>query len=160
MYLVSFTSPDKSTWFKDSCINNLSLKFILFLVSKENMVAIVINPRPPVWIKVIITNWPNSLQYVPVSTTTNPVTHTAEVEVNRAFKNPILSPFWVEIGKFNIIAPNNINIPNPITITLAGSIEWIFENIFLDMDFTFLYPLLYICNKFLAIPYYKIIVAQ
>ena len=57
-----------------------------------------------------------------VSTTINPVTHTAEVAVNIEFKSPILSPFLVAMGKFNISPPSSITNPNPITITRAGSI--------------------------------------
>ena len=60
MYLVNLTNPDKSIWFKDSCIKSLSLKFILFLIINANNVVTVINPNPPICIKVIIINWPKN----------------------------------------------------------------------------------------------------
>ena len=46
--------------------------------------ARVMMPNPPTWIRPRMTACPNPVQYVGVSTTVNPVTHTALVEVNNA----------------------------------------------------------------------------
>ena len=44
----------------------------------------VIMPRPPNWISTKMIICPKKVKCVPVSTTINPVTQTAEVEVNKA----------------------------------------------------------------------------
>ena len=46
--------------------------------------AKIMIPRPPSWIMSMIATRPTPLQCVAVSTTVRPVTHTAEVAVNRA----------------------------------------------------------------------------
>jgi len=51
------------------------------------MVEKVIIPKPPIWIKNIVITWPTGERSFPISTTTSPVTQTAEVEVKRASTN-------------------------------------------------------------------------
>ena len=43
----------------------------------------------------------------------NPVTQTAEVEVNKLSKKGVNSPLLDDIGRLNIIAPNKITIEKP-----------------------------------------------
>ena len=45
-----------------------------------------------------MTTWPKVEKAVPVSTTTRPVTHTQEVEVNSASKKPTLTPVAEAMG--------------------------------------------------------------
>ncbi len=49
----------------------------------KTTVETVINPNPPNWIRKRTINCPQKVNFVPVSTTVNPVTHTAEVAVNK-----------------------------------------------------------------------------
>ena len=100
-----------------SCNINLSLKVIFFPKIIAINVVKDINPNPPISINIIITVCPNIFQYVPVSTTINPVTQTADVAVNKASKKLVLSPLVVDIGKVNINAPTNITNINPKTKT-------------------------------------------
>ena len=89
-------------------------------------VVSVISPRPPIWIKNNITNWPKTLQWVPVSTTTNPVTQVADVAVNNASKKLIVSPYFDAIRKQRSIVNNNTTIKKLDTIILGGeSFIWL-----------------------------------
>ena len=65
----------------------------------------------------IITVCPNALQYVAVSCTTNPVTHTADVDVKIASKNEAPCPSLVAIGSIRNRLPVNITSAKPYTIT-------------------------------------------
>ena len=69
------------------------------------------------------------VQYVPVSTTTRPVTQTADVAVNIEFKKPILSLFIDAIGKLRSIPPIKITIAKPMTIICDA------ENSYLCLSF-------------------------
>ena len=68
-----------------------------------------------------ITNSPNLVNVVPVSTTTSPVTHVAEVEVNKAFRKERPFPSSVEIGRVNKYEPISIKAAKPITRIFGGS---------------------------------------
>lgn len=75
---------------------------------------------------------------VPVSSTTSPVTHTAEVEVNNAFSHPTLAPVDEDTGKDNIIVPIKIVITKPKRIILEEdrlsfrvNTRYFFDNILL-----------------------------
>ncbi|EJP26116.1 hypothetical protein HMPREF1142_0736 [Peptostreptococcaceae bacterium AS15] len=61
-----------------------------------------------------MTNFPKLDQYVPVSATISPVTHTEDVEVKSASKKPMLSPFAEEKLIFKINAPIKIIMKNPL----------------------------------------------
>jgi hypothetical protein len=63
---------------------------------------------------------PNRDQNSAVFTTTNPVTQTAEADVNKAFIYPTLSPLLLAIGRLSKIEPKRIKLPNPIASTVAG----------------------------------------
>jgi len=67
----------------------------------------------------MITVCPNLVKYVPLSTTTSPVTHTAEVDVNKASKNEI-RPVCVEMGSESKIAPIKMRAAKPPTKILGG----------------------------------------
>lgn len=62
-------------------------------------------PSPPIWIKMIITSLPNQEKYVPVSTTTSPVTHEVEVAVNSASIKRRLLPSALDIGSIKSSEP-------------------------------------------------------
>ncbi len=67
-------------------------------------------PSPPIWIKMIITSLPNQEKYVPVSTTTSPVTHEVEVAVNSASIKRRLLPSALDIGSIKSSEPQKISI--------------------------------------------------
>ena len=50
-------------------------------------------PKPPIWIKIIITVLPNNEKCLPVSKTASPVTQEAEVAVNKASISDVHCPF-------------------------------------------------------------------
>ena len=52
--------------------------------SSSRSVEPVMKPKPPTWTSPRITTWPNGLHAVAVSTTTRPVTQTADVAVKNA----------------------------------------------------------------------------
>ena len=60
-----------------------------------------------------MTNCPNIDQYVAVSFTTSPVTHTAEVEVNIASRKGVIFPLADDMGSIRSIAPKIIAPANP-----------------------------------------------
>ena len=78
--------------------------------------ATEITPSPPTCISIKITVCPKYDQYVAVSYTTSPVTHTADVAVNKAFPKEVTSPVCDEIGNINNIVPNKITPTNPNVI--------------------------------------------
>lgn len=82
--------------------------------------AAVMIPRPPSWISPRTTASPKPDQYVGVSTTTRPVTHTALVAVNRATMKGALSPPAREIGRRSRSVPRAIAAANPTTTALEG----------------------------------------
>ena len=73
----------------------------------SSVVANVIIPRPPNWIKTKITIWPNNVKSCPVSSTVNPVTQIAEVDVNNA-SITLTPPDVLLNGNSSSIAPTII----------------------------------------------------
>ena len=65
-------------------------------------------PSPPNSIKIIIISLPKKVKFWVISTTTNPVTQTALVAVNKAFIKEI--PFTVDFGIINNAVPIIDNI--------------------------------------------------
>ncbi len=65
----------------------------------------VIIPKPPACISNKITVFPKRDQYVAVSLTIRPVTHTAEVAVNKASMKAVGFPEAVAWGKESKIVP-------------------------------------------------------
>ena len=88
--------------------------------SRSRSVDPVMNPKPPTWISARIAIWPNGLQYVPVSTTTRPVTQTADVAVNSAVTGWVQVPAADEIGSVRTAVPIAIITMNPSASTTAG----------------------------------------
>lgn len=82
----------------------------------------VIKPRPPIWIRQIITICPKIVQFVKVSNGTSPVMQVAEVAVNRAsiYEAP---PVFELIGKLNKTEPISISKANPQATILGYVIE-------------------------------------
>ena len=64
----------------------------------------VMMPNPPTWMRPTITAWPYRVKAVPVSTTTSPVTQTAEVEVKSASTKPTL-PLVCDHGRRSSMVP-------------------------------------------------------
>ena len=56
-------------------------------------------PRPPICISIKITIWPNIVNWIDVSTTINPVTHTALVLVKNESTKLSQLPSVLDIGK-------------------------------------------------------------
>lgn len=77
-------------------------------------------PKPPTWNRVRITPSPKPLQYVPVSTTTRPVTQTAEVEVKSAVTKSAEEPFSLATGSISRTVPSRITVPKAVTTVRAG----------------------------------------
>jgi hypothetical protein len=63
---------------------------------------------------------PKPLQYVPVSTTARPVTHTAEVDVNSAVTSPVAVPSSAATGSASSTVPSTITAAKAITTVRAG----------------------------------------
>ena len=68
--------------------------------------AKVIRPRPPSWIRIMITASPNTVNVVPTSTVDRPVTVTAEVEIKSAVNSD--TGCWTEIGNHKTPPPMRI----------------------------------------------------
>ena len=77
-------------------------------------------PNPPIWIRPRITPCPKPDQYTGVSTTTNPVRLTAEVDVNSACRNPVSLPGTVAAGSVSTPAPIAMASANPVAMTRTG----------------------------------------
>ncbi len=77
--------------------------------------ATVMKPSPPIWMSARMTPWPKPLQWVPVSTTASPVTHTAEVAVKNASRVEVERPDAVENGSARSAAPTVMTVTNPVT---------------------------------------------
>tara|TARA_B100001750_G_scaffold190088_1_gene160154 strand:- start:838 stop:1161 length:324 start_codon:yes stop_codon:yes gene_type:complete len=78
------------------------------------MPAVMI-PRPPIYIRPVITSCPKPVQYVAVSTTTSPVTHAADVAVKNATSRGALLESEVEIGRESIAVPIPMRSAKPPT---------------------------------------------
>src|SRR5687767_4531899 len=96
-----------------------SLRLMLRPASQKSNVADAPNPIPPNWIIPRMAPWPNVDQYDPVSTTTRPVTHTADVAVKRATLNGGDEPLAVETGSIRSNVPSAITPAKPSTIMSA-----------------------------------------
>ena len=84
--------PPNCSLLKVSRINRLCAIETLCPSTVRRNAARDINPSPPTNISIAMINCPANVQFVEVSTTTSPVTVTADVAVNRAFKNPPKEP--------------------------------------------------------------------
>ena len=77
-------------------------------------------PRPPICINIAMTICPIAVKLSAVSTTTSPVTQTALVDVNNAFKKDKCTPFFKENGIINSTAPTRITALKPSAMILLG----------------------------------------
>ena len=93
-----------------------SRMLIRCFTSREKSVAMVIKPRPPIWMSTSITAWPKNVQYVPVSTTTSPVTQLALVAVKSAGTKPVTVPDFDEMGSISNSVPSSIIRKKPRAI--------------------------------------------
>ena len=80
----------------------LSLSFKINRKTDEK----VINPRPPVWINIKITAFPKFDHCEKVSLTERPVTHVAEVEVNKQSRKEAVWLWFDDMGKNNNKLPD------------------------------------------------------
>ncbi len=88
--------------------------------SRPSSVAKAMIPNPPTWISARMTAWPNPVQYTGVSTMISPVTHTADVAVNRA-STMLAPPGPVRaIGSSSSSVPTATATANPATTYCAG----------------------------------------
>ncbi|GAA0848442.1 hypothetical protein GCM10008915_57690 [Bifidobacterium pullorum subsp. gallinarum] len=85
-------------------------KPILFPKTMATMTPKVIKPSPPIWINIIMMTCPKVENTLPVSKTTSPFTHIADVAVNNASSRPTELPVEEEWGSASNAAPININV--------------------------------------------------
>jgi hypothetical protein len=81
----------------------------------------VMIPRPPNWMSRSMTACPAGVKSFAVSSTTSPVTHTAEVDVNSASTK--LIPRYVQNGSERRTAPERMSRTKLRSILLMGEID-------------------------------------
>lgn len=86
------------------------------LTSLEKSVAMVMKPRPPIWMSTSTTACPKNDQCVPVSTMTRPVTQLALVAVKREGIKPVTSPVAEETGSIKSSVPTMMTRKKPRAI--------------------------------------------
>ena len=96
----------KDASFNRFFIMNWSWKEVPLKNDMAKKLVKVITPIPPTWISMSSTTCPVNVKVAPVSTTVNPVTHTALVEVNKASMK--LIPSYVALGNLNKTAPKRM----------------------------------------------------
>ena len=111
---------DRDAPFMDSRISILFLMEIRRPSISMILVANTMKPSPPTWISTSRTACPNREKVVPVSTATRPVTHTAEVAVNRLSSRPMLRPSRVETGSASSSVPSRMMPRKPNTSHSSG----------------------------------------
>lgn len=117
---MPLTSPTASAWVS-VCSKSLDLSRICLLTSNPNKVAAVIMPKPPNWNNTINTTSPVVDQWVAVSTTTSPVTHTADVAVNKAVKKDVSgTPGARDTGSISKTVPSAMAARKIITSAVVG----------------------------------------
>ena len=96
---------------KDSLTKSLFLKDSVPLVIDIKLTKSIAYPNPPIWNRLISTIWPNSVRVEHISIGDNPVTHTAEVAINKASIGEIA--LVVEKGSIRRNVPKRIIQKNP-----------------------------------------------
>ncbi len=91
---------------KDSMAIVLSLNERLFPIKTATREEKVIKPRPPIWMQIRINICPKKLKVLPISVTVSPVTHVAEVAVNKVSIK--LKGLFFEMGRDKIMVPKII----------------------------------------------------
>ena len=113
---VKRTMPPTCGAEMDSCMTLRCIRPIFRPDTNARETAAVTTPMPPTWISSRITAWPNGDQEEAVSSTTSPVTQTAEVAVNRQSANPALPVSRLESGRESSSVPVRISAINPKAI--------------------------------------------
>ena len=119
-HCTSRTTPPSTSSFKESRMIMRSRREMVRPMTRKIIVAKVMKPRPPVWISTSSTTWPKVEYTVPVSRTTSPVTHTAEVEVNSASNQPTRPGSAHAAGSDKSALPMRISAAKPAAITGSG----------------------------------------
>ena len=116
IFFVSFTIPPIWILLILSCKIPRTLSPIFLLNRIATQTPIVINPIPPIWIRIKMISCPKKDQCRYVSCTTSPVTQDADVEVNNASAKDVIFPSLDETGSIKRILPKRINNKYPTTI--------------------------------------------
>ena len=85
-------------------------------IRRKKSVAMVMKPRPPIWMSVSITPWPKNVHWVQVSARARPVTQEQLTAVNMAVMKPALSPSLEATGSISSAVPHAITRKNPSAI--------------------------------------------
>ena len=96
--------------------------------------AKVMNPTPPISIRITRTSCPKNVQVLNVSNRIRPVTQVADVAVKKQSENGILAPVFDDIGSQSRNAPTRITRTKPTGMICVG--VSMFQNlpIFADSD--------------------------
>jgi uncharacterized membrane protein len=98
------TSPSATVWVS-ACVSSCVRRRSDRLTIKPSRVAAVMMPKPPNWNSTRTTACPSPDQCVPVSTTVNPVTQTAETAVKSAVSQGVCTPGACDKGNINSAVP-------------------------------------------------------
>ena len=141
--LISLPIPDILYEPADCIIIVLLYKDNFLPINIKNKVMIVINPKPPIWIRASITIWPNNVQCSKVSNGTKPVTHVALVAVKSASKKDVY-PFLEASGNNSSIVPTIMVNIYPIDKNLTGdNTFFIFSTFYIIISFLlYNYPII------------------
>ena len=112
----------------DSCMTHRCFRLIFLPENMKIATAIVTTPMPPTWISSRMTSCPKGDQYRAVSWTTRPVTHVAEVAVNRASKKEAPPGAREAKGSMRSRVPARISRRKPRMMICAGVIRSCFQN--------------------------------
>ena len=112
MDTLSLCNPPIRSTLNDSLIRRRCAMDTRLPNTANKKAARVIKPSPPMNMRNKITDCPNNVQCVPVSTSVSPVTVTADVAVNRAVSGSPKFPEVCDIGNARSIVPMLINIMN------------------------------------------------
>ena len=104
-------------------------------------------PKPPICMSAATIACPIAVKLSAVSTTTSPVTQTALVDVNNAFKKDKCTPFFKENGIINSTAPTRITALKPSAMILLG-LCFLFQIIFIIYFIIFLLVILLVLFLF------------
>ncbi len=120
MLRVRRTTPAIEKEPSASCMSRRSCRLIRRPSARNMRADVDMIPRPPIWMRSMMTIWPKGEKYVAVSTTIRPVTQTADVAVKKASTRERSLPGWTAMGSESRIVPNRISAAKPETSTWAG----------------------------------------
>ena len=96
-----------------SCMVLRCMSEILRPEIMANDAATVMTPMPPIWMSSKMTPCPKPDQYVAVSCSTSPVTHTADVEVKSASRNGVSVRARLDTGSISSSVPKRMTAEKP-----------------------------------------------